>query len=653
MARSGNPFQILGIVLGAGALAALVVLSILYRYDFLLVPFILPAFIGLGFLTVPISIQALVHVIRRPSEKPSMDRGILKAMIFIGCVVAAVACFWLSFVAWWDEILFDMDKVVFILFMIFYTGGFAGNVLLAMEILTRSRTKSFLGWRAKGSPERRGDERPVLGTTSTVILLVMMITVGVALPIYYLTEPDTCNREPGRFSQPAYDWTWPSVHVNCTKLDNPALVNQTILRSLEKAMWKMTTLQRAGGFPIGSDLEGVMYSDRGDGCPLFYDEFSLQGGTRLVGKVYLEMFKVTNETRYLNVARKAADALVAVQDQENGGFFYDGRRHGENGPGYQPHPRNPNRANVLDDNVMQGCMDFLLDFYNVTLEPKYLVAINKGLQCLIDTEKENGGWPQCSNYPIYSYQSRITLNDGAMRDTVNLLIKAARMFPARTDLPAMIIRAGDFLKRTQGNGGSSFQQGWAQQYDERTEMPCWGRNFEPPSISSSDGTKSAIEMLMNIYAFTNDPAYLAPIPAAIAWLNGSRVNYTDGGITKEGWARLYELGTNIPIFGLADGGPYRTPEYSYTPVRGGYSWYVDVHLDDIVADYEYITHHSIPEWLAYKTKTYTVGNTFGSAWSAHLALDSSGFWLDGGLIKDKVFAGKAMDMIHYIQAAIA
>nr|MDO8088751.1 pectate lyase [Candidatus Sigynarchaeum springense] len=652
MAKRVGFLQILGIVLGAGAIAALVALSIVYRYDFLLIPFILPAVFGLGLLTTPLSIQALLHGIQRPSEKAGKNLGILKAMIFASCSGAAVACFWLSFVTWWDEIMFDMDKAVFLAFIIFYAGGFTGNAFLIVECVASAKNRSVIARRQRSSSERRGDAQPVLGAASTVVLLLMTAAVGVVLPVYYLTEPDTCNREQGRFSQPAYNWTWPYTHVNA-KLDNTSAVNQTILESLEKALWKMTTLQRAGGFPIGSDLDGSMYSDRGDSCPLFYDEFSLQGGTRLVGKVYLEMYKVTNETRYLNVARKAADALVAVQDQENGGFFYDGRRHGEDGPGYQPHPRNPNRSNVLDDNVMQGCIDFLLDFYNVTCEVKYLVAINKGLQCLIDTEKPNGGWPQCSNYPTYSYQSRITFNDGAMRDTVNLLIKASRMFPARADLPAIIARAGDFLVRAQGNGGSSFQQGWAQQYDERTELPCWGRNFEPPSICSSDGTKGAIEMLMNIYAYTSNPVYLAPIPAAIAWLNGSRINYTDGGVPKEGWARLYELGTNVPIFGLADGGPYRTPAYSYSPVRGGYSWYVNVHLDDIVADYAYISSHTIPEWLAYKKKTYTVGNTFSDAWNAHLALDASGYWLDDDIIKDKVFEGYAMDMIHYLQAAIA
>ncbi len=652
MAQKIGFVRVLGTVLGIAALAALVVFSVLYRYDFLLVPFIPPAVIGLGILVAPLSIQAIAYGVRKPREAYIKVPSALKAIAFAGCAGAAVVCFWLSFVAWWDEIMFDMDKVVFIVFMLFYVGGLAGNVVAAIESLAQARNRSVLARRHK-TETRKGAAPTTLGVASTAAILCMVVAVGIALPVYYLTEPDTCNREPGRFSAPAYSWSGLSAHSNNTKLDNATAVNQTILYSLEKALWKMTTLQRAGGFPIGSDLEGLMYSDRGDSCPLFYDEFSLQGGTRLVGKVYLEMYKVTNETRYMDVTRKVADALLAVQDEDNGGFFYDGRRHGEDGAGYQPHPRNPNRANVLDDNVMQGCIDFLLDFYNATAEPKYLAAVNKGLRCLVDTEKANGGWPQCSNYPSYSYQSRITLNDGAMMDTVDLLIKASRMFPARTDLPAMIVRAGGFLVRAQGNGGSPSQQGWAQQYDENSEMPCWGRNFEPPSLSSSDGTKSAIEMLTSIYVYTGDPAYLAPIPAAIAWLNNSRVNYTDGGITKEGWARLYELGTNIPIFGLADGGPYRSPEYAYSPEREGYSWYVDVHLDDIVADYNYITSHTIQEWIAHETPTYTVGGTLNDAWEAHLALDASGYWLEDDLIKDKVFQGNAMDMIHYIQAATA
>jgi PelA/Pel-15E family pectate lyase len=651
MARKIGFLPVLDIIIGIAAIGALVAVSILFKYDFLLIPFIPPAVAGLGFLIVPLAILAITHGISPAGERPSKISPKLMAVAFASCTVAALICFWFSFVTWWNDILFDMDKVVFIAFMIFYTGGFIGDALLVIDNVARARGHALL--RMKNRRMQGQNTAPTIaGAASAAVILCMIIAAGVAIPVYYMMEPVTCNREPGLFSNPAYDLPSGS-HVNNTKLENPVLVNQTILSSLEKALWKMTTLQRAGGFPIGSDLDGLMYSDRGASCPLYYDEFSLQSGTRMVGKAYLEMYKVTNETRYLDVARDVADALVAVQDAENGGFFYDGRRYGEDGSGYQPHPRNPNRSNVLDDNVMQGCMAFLLDFYNITAEQKYLDAINKGLQCLIDTEKESGGWPQCSNYPSYAYQSRITFNDGAMRDTVMLLIKASRVFPSRTDLPAMIGRAGDFLIRSQGNGGSAFQKGWAQQYNENTESPCWGRNFEPPAISSSDGTKSAIDMLMNIYIYTNNTAYLAPIPAAIAWLNGSRVNFTEDGVEKEGWARLYELGTNLPVFGLADGGPYRSPEYAYSPEREGYSWYVDVHIDDIVADYTYITSHTILEWIAHKTSTYTVGNTLHDAWTAHLALDASGYWIEDDLIKDKVFEGNALDMIHYLQAATA
>lgn len=644
--------RVLGVVLGAGAIAAIVAFSVLYRYDFLLVPFIPPAVFGLGILVVPLAVLALVHGFGAKRALLARVPATVKALAIATSVGGAITCIFLSFVAWWDEILFDMDKVVLLVFVILYAGGFSGWAIIATQSIALARGRQ-LPFHRNNAPGGKNTDAPAAGVVSTAVILCMVVAIGIAIPAHYLTVPDTCNREPGKFSIPAYEWSGLTSHVNNTRLDNVTAVNQTILSSLEKALWKMTTLQRAGGFPIGSDLDGRMYSDRGDGCPLFSDEFSLQGGTRLVAKVYLEMYEVTGETRYLNVARKAADALVAVQDQDNGGFFYDGRRHDENGPGYQPHPRNPNRANVLDDNVMQGCMDFLLDFYNMTLESKYLAAINKGLQCLLDTEKPAGGWPQCSNYPSYLYQSRITLNDNSLRDTVTMLIKAATMFPARADVRAMITRAGDFLARVQGNGGSPFQKGWAQQYDERTELPCWGRNFEPPAMSSTDGTKSAIETLFEIYAFTNDSRYLAPIPAALAWLNGSRVNYTDDGVIREGWARLYELGTNIPIFGRADGGPYRTPEYGYSPTRVGYSWYNSMDFNGLVADYTYISNHTIDEWRAYKSPVYTVGNTIGKAWEAHIALHDSGYWIDGSLIKDKVFAGYAMNMIRYIRAAAA
>ena len=70
-----------------------------------------------------------------------------------------------------------------------------------------------------------------------------------------------------------------------------------------------------------------------------------------------------------------------------------------------------------------------------------------------------------------------------VRDVVLVLLKASEIFPAETKYLEAATRGCQFLLNVQGNGGSSSQLGWAQQYDDNNQ-PAWARDFEPPAISS-------------------------------------------------------------------------------------------------------------------------------------------------------------------------
>ena len=112
----------------------------------------------------------------------------------------------------------------------------------------------------------------------------------------------------GEFTDPAYSLPTRS-HYN-SDLDNSTLINQTILSGVEEALWAFTRLQRAGGFPLGSKIDGsLMWSDRGLNFPLFPREFSIQEGTPLVGSVFLTMYQIEPNPIYLSVAKEAGDAL--------------------------------------------------------------------------------------------------------------------------------------------------------------------------------------------------------------------------------------------------------------------------------------------------------------------------------------------------------
>ncbi|MBD3351399.1 MAG: hypothetical protein GF364_07925, partial [Candidatus Lokiarchaeota archaeon] len=423
--------SIFDFILGLLVLAALVYASVEFSSDFTDTPYNIPLFIGILILYIPIAVISIINGLlgikelrdqQKEQETAFKERSSGKLYRFLTffyliVLLGALICVLLSFGVYWQQILVDMDEPIFIGSVALYIGGAFWLVLMVSESYFKMNGDSLLVRKEKQKDKQVIEDRALnyrsrISKIQSYFLISILITTMFGALTVELAAPKTCFSGTGVLADYAY--SLPSgAHYNAS-LDDSELVNQTILSAFEKALRNMTRFQRAGGFPRGATIDNSLaWSDRGKGCPLFPNEFSMQGGTALVAGVYLDMYRVEPNPVYLNFAKNAADALLAVQDEVNGGFYYDGRRF-ENGDGYQPHPRNKNRHAILDDNVMQSCMDYLLDIYNVTEEQKYLDAINHGFDCLFDIEKPGGGWPQRSNYPDYSYPSYVTLNDDSM-----------------------------------------------------------------------------------------------------------------------------------------------------------------------------------------------------------------------------------------------
>jgi hypothetical protein len=107
------------------------------------------------------------------------------------------------------------------------------------------------------------------------------------------------------------------------------------------------------------------------------------------------------------------------------------------------------------------------------------------------------------------------------------------------------------------------QCGWAQQYDERMQ-PTWARAFEPPAVATRE-TTGAIRALIAVFEATGDRRYLEPIPAALAWLERSRIG-------PDRWPRFLELATNRPIYGDRDGRIHHALDAISEERRRGYGW---------------------------------------------------------------------------------
>jgi hypothetical protein len=150
----------------------------------------------------------------------------------------------------------------------------------------------------------------------------------------------------------------------------------------------------------------------------------------------------------------------------------------------------------------------------------------------------------------------------------------AAKFLSRPDLRAAAIKGGDFLLLAQL---PEPQPVWAQQYNAQLQ-PDWARAFEPPAVCSNE-SGGVMRLLVDLYIETGEEKYLEPLPRAIAWFQRSEV-------APEIWARMYEIGTNTPVFGDRDGKiKYRIEDL--TPERQtGYSWRGAYGIPSAISYYE-------------------------------------------------------------------
>lgn len=334
-------------------------------------------------------------------------------------------------------------------------------------------------------------------------------------------------------------------------------------------------------------------------------------GTPSMGMAFLRAYEVTKDAQYLDAARAAANAL-AVGQLESGGWDYlidfdpqksrNWYRRSDAGRIAPADAAKRKNISTYDDDNTQSALRFLLAYGDVTKDSKdpadgrIREARDYGLQKLLAAQRPNGGWPQRwdgvpidpreypvqparfpkeypREYPKQNYMGYYTLNDNTHRDCVMTLFDAAKRL-GKPEYRAAAIRGGDFLIMAQL---PEPQPAWAQQYNPQLE-PAWARAFEPPSVCSGESV-GVMRLLVDLYLETGDKKYLEPLPRAIAWFKRSA-------IAPGLWARMYEIGTNTPIYGDRDGKiKYRVEDLS--PERQtGYSWKSNYGVDAAIAYYE-------------------------------------------------------------------
>ena len=221
----------------------------------------------------------------------------------------------------------------------------------------------------------------------------------------------------------------------------------------------------------------------------------------------------------------------------------------------------------------------------------YRAAFQRGLDYTFAAQYPNGGWPQV--WPLQGgYHDGITYNDNAMLNVLELLRDVSVGTNEFAFVPAKVrTRAGVSLKRgldcvlaTQVivNGRRT---AWCQQYDTLTRQPASARNYEMPSLASSESA-SLVSFLMQLP--DPDSNVVAAVRAAATWFENTKIeNKAYKLVQGRGrqlvdapghgplWARYYEIGTNRPIFGDRDRSIHDDVNEISLERRNGYAWFRD------------------------------------------------------------------------------
>ncbi len=278
-------------------------------------------------------------------------------------------------------------------------------------------------------------------------------------------------------------------------------------------------------------------------------------GTPTVGQCFLRAYKLTGDNEYLTASREVGLALAWGQRSEGG---WDHRVNVSHLKEDAEKPERKSGRCTFDDRITQGAMTFLIDLDDVIDEEWLTESIELGLNFMLESQFENGAWPQW--YPLRGgYNDYYTFNDNTINDCIRFMINAYKTYGVE-EYRASALRGGDFIILSQL---AKPQAGWAQQYDHDMK-PAWARAFEPPAVCSAVTVRN-IRTLVDIYLYTGNEKYLEPIPAALEWLENSKLR-------ENLWARMYELDTNKPIYGDRDWKIHYTLEEISEERRTGYGW---------------------------------------------------------------------------------
>lgn len=317
-------------------------------------------------------------------------------------------------------------------------------------------------------------------------------------------------------------------------------------------------------------------------------ELSSLGKTEMIAAPYSHGFEVTRSMNKIwfasDSARTLAENLLSFQTP-NGGWskhveYSKGPR--EKGQSWFSESNQWQWIATIDNSSTTEQMQYLAKVDSVQANPKYRDAWMRGYRYLIAAQMPNGCWPQV--WPLEgSYHDAATLNDDAITNVLSTLQQASQGQPAyldheeREDAEEAVERGINCVLDAQFvvNGKPTV---WGQQHDPLTLAPTSARSYELTSLTAQESAN-----LMRFLMKQKKPSarMKASINGAAAWLEAHKLfgytyDFETGMHVAPGqgpiWARMYEIGTDKPIFSDRNG----IKLYDWNQLKDrrlGYGWY--------------------------------------------------------------------------------
>lgn len=258
-------------------------------------------------------------------------------------------------------------------------------------------------------------------------------------------------------------------------------------------------------------------------------------GTPQVGHLMLDAYHATGDEYYYQAAERVGNALIWGQ-LECGGWNYVFDFAGEESlkEWYATVGRSAWRLEefqhyygnaTFDDASTTQCATFLLRLYVEKYDPRYLPALEKAINFVLESQYPSGGWPQ--RYPLMhdhpvggleDYSSFITLNDDVMPEAIDFLIQCRQALGIQ-ELKGPILRGMYCIMLLQQ--GEPYR-GWGDQYTVEDLKPAHARTYEPRALNPAT-TLAMVRQLMQYYRYTGDSRFLAGIPDAIEFVESLRL----------------------------------------------------------------------------------------------------------------------------------